>query len=398
LNDVREKKFYYLDLHPDKVVNGKRKYQRRSLLRWGPPRCFREEDLYTTRFGQWESTEIEQKFFGRIDSLGKPAVEHFSTFEHPSVDEPSFHNLLLFLSIQKLRTPKGLATLADLVKLSDKNLVLLKVQELQQLFCAFWTESVWSIVDASQSETKFLLSDHPVTVYNGGCFPGSKWCQGHRDPGVWLTGTHTLFPLNLEKMLIFTNLSWVRNPYANPLESRPNPAPFRTAIFNFLQIQTRRSLTEREVIEINYIIKKRAYRYLAAAKEEWLYPEKSLSTQHWSKFGDGYLLMPDPRSVTFTTGMYVGYQDGTSIGFDEYGRKPWQKGYQNKEQQEREWETFQAFKGEYARLFGPKRRGRAFEGMELDNEEDSQEYHSYNLKLEQKYGKFRHKPKRKRKG
>ena len=36
-------------------------------------------------------TEIEEKFFGSIDSKGKEAVEYFSTFEHPSVGQEQFH-------------------------------------------------------------------------------------------------------------------------------------------------------------------------------------------------------------------------------------------------------------------------------------------------------------------
>ena len=392
--DGREKKFYYLDLNPDSIISGRRRYQRNALLRWGPRRCFCQKDLYTTKFGEWESTEIEEKFFGKVDRSGRVAIDYFSNFEHPSVNSESFHNLLLYMSIQKLRTPKGLASLADLVEVSDKNLVLSKLQELQQIFCAIWTECIWSIANASESETKFIISDHPVTVYNRDCFPASKWCRGYRDPDIRLYGTHTLFPLNLDKILILTNLSWVRNPYGNPLKPRPNPNLFRPAMFNFLQIQTGRSLTETEVNEINFTIKKRALRYIAGAKEEWLYPEDEIPTQHWDKLGSGYLFMPDPRSVTFSTEVLIGYDDKRADGFDEYGRKPWQPGYSDKSQQEKEWATFHAFQGEFARVFGPRRRGRSFSHMSLDSEEDSPDFHSYHLDLERKFSKV--KPKRKK--
>lgn len=384
-NEGKERKFYYLDLNPDFITSNKLKYRRNAMLRWGPSRCFCEHDLYTTKFGNWESTEIEEKFFGKIDYAGSRAVEYWLNFKHPSVDPESFQNLLLYISIQKLRTPKGLDYLAHLVNLSDRNMVLLKLQELQQLFCALWTECIWTIVDASQSQTKFLLSDHPVTVYNRGCFPLSKWCRGYRDPDIWLNGTHTLFPLGLEKMLILTNLSWVRNPYQNSLKARPNPNLFRPAMFNFMQIQTGRFLSEVEVSEINYVIKRRALRYIAASEEAWLYPEKSISTQWWDKLGNGYLFMPDPRSVSFSTEFIVGYKNKKSDLSDEYGRKPWQPDYGDKERRELEWVTFQAFQGEFARIFGPKRRGRAFEGGMLDSEEDDQEYHAYHLGLESKF-------------
>lgn len=383
-DDNREKKFYYLDLNPDLMCSGRRKYKRNSLLRWGPRRCFCERDLYTTKFGEWESTEIEEKFFGKIDSEGSSAVEYWSNFDHPCTDQVSCQNMLLYMSIQKLRTAKGLYYLADIVKLSDKNIVLLKLQELQQLFCALWTECIWSIVHASQSDTKFILSDHPVTVYNRACFPLSKWCRGYRDPDIWLSGTHTLFPLCIAKMLILTNLSWVRNPYGKPLMARPNPSLFRPTIFNFTQIQTGRSLTEVEVSEINFVIKRRALRYIAAAKEEWLYPENEIPTQYWDKLGNGYLFMPDPRSIKFSTEVVIGYDDKRADSFDEYGRKPWQADYNDKSHREKEWKTFNAFQGEFARLFGPKRRGRAYEFGGLDSE-DSPDYHAYHLELERKY-------------
>src|SRR5205814_488042 len=101
-------------------------------------------------------------------------------------------------------------------------------------------------------------------------------------------------------------------PYGNPLKPRPNPDLFRAAMFNFMQIQTSRMLSDLEVNEINYIIKKRAYRYIAAAKKEWLYPEKKIGTQMWGKLGNGYLLMPDPRSLSFSGEILIGYDNKRS--------------------------------------------------------------------------------------
>ncbi len=385
LNDEREKKFFYLDLQPETVYLKKRKYIRQSLLRWGPPRCFCEDNLYATRFGDWESTEIEEKFFGKVDSVAPAAIDYFANFQHPSVNGDAFHNLISYMSIQKLRTPKGLAYLSELVEISDKNRVLFKMQELQRVFCALWTECVWSIVDATQSDTKFILSDHPVTVYNKGCLPMSKWCLGHRDPDIAFSGTHTLFPLSLNKALILTNLSLVRNPYDYPRKVRPNFYPFRNAMFNFMHIQIGRSLTDTEVNEFNYAIKNRAYRYVAAARKEWLYPENKIPSQRWEELGQGYLFMPDPRSVTFSSEIIIGYDNKRADFFDEYGRKPWQPDYKDKNLHEKEWETSHRFQGEFARTFGPRRRGRSFEFGQLDSEEDSPDYHAYHLSLEDKF-------------
>ncbi len=145
--------------------------------------------------------------------------------------------LLRYMSVQKLRTPKGLTNLASRTRSADKNELVMMIQNLQQLYCAIWTECVWSIADASNAETKFILSDHPVTVYNEGCFPTSIFCEGHNDPDIRMTGTHTIFPLSLDKILILTNLSWVRDPYGNPRKPRPNPNMFRGAMMKFTDIQ-----------------------------------------------------------------------------------------------------------------------------------------------------------------
>jgi hypothetical protein len=162
-------------------------------------------------------------------------------------------------------------------------------------------------------------------------------------------------------------------------------------MFNFMHIQTGRKLSDLEVNEINFIVKKRAYRYIAAAEKEWLYPEKRLTTDYWDKLGGGYLFMPDPRSVTFSGEIIIGYEKGGADFFDAYGRKPWQKDYDDKKLHDQEWETFHAFQGEFARLFGPRRRGQSYEMGRLDPEEDRPDYHAYHLKLEEKNRKHRYK-------
>lgn len=386
---MRERKFFYLDLKPQKVFSNGRTYTRNSCLRWGPERCFYEDHLYTTRFGTWQSTEIEQKFFGKIDREGQRAVDYFAEFKHPDVDAEALHALLPYMSVQKLRTPKGLSSLAALLGQGDKNRVLIYLQRLQNMYCAIWTECVWAIVDASESPTKFLLSDHPVTVYNSGCFPASKYCKGNNDPDIWLIGTHTIFPLSLNKALILTNVSWVRNPYGNPIKQRPNPELFRTAMFNFTNIQTGRKLSEVEVQQLNYVIKLRARRYIAAEERDWLYPERHTSMPRWDKLGKGYLFMPDPRSVPFSSEIIIGYKGGGADAFDAYGRKPWQNGYKDSVQDGKEWDSAQAFKGEFARIFGPRRRGKCFDFGRLDKDEDSPELHASHLRAENHFKKPR---------
>ena len=180
-----------------------------AVRRLGPKHCFFEKNLYTTRFGSEESTKIEQTFFGSIDSKGRKATEYFSSFAHPSVDINAFNDMMIYMSTQKLRTPKGLHWLSSQAKTTDRNVVLDFMTQIQQIHCAIWTERVWQIADATDSDTKLIISDHPVAVYNRRCGPRSMWCRGYEDPNIALHGTHTIFPLSLDKVLLLTNLSWV---------------------------------------------------------------------------------------------------------------------------------------------------------------------------------------------
>lgn len=154
-------------------------------------------------------------------------------------------------------------------------------------------------------------------------------------------------------------------------------------MFSMLDIQTERHLKEDEVREINFIIKTRARRYIAAGAKDWLYPERYVSKSDWANYGRGYLLMPDPRGVRFTREIIMGFKDGTATAFDEYGRRPWDPNYKQPTRGgPDEWYTFHKFQGEFARLFGRKRRGRACHGATLDRGEDPEDFHQYHLSLE----------------
>jgi hypothetical protein len=197
--------------------------------------------------------------------------------------------------------------------------------------------------------------------------------------------------LSLDKILILTNLSWVRNPYQSEISLRPNPYPLRSTIFKINDIQTLRHLNEQEVREINFIIKSRALKYISAAKEDWLYPEKYITKSNWYIYGNGYLLMPDPRPISLGGEIFWGNHDGVGGAMDEYGRHPWQKDYNKEGISLEESVPLERFKGEFARLFGPYRRGRSFNFMALDNEKDDEEYHQYHLSLEQESKKRKYK-------
>jgi hypothetical protein len=170
---------------------------------------------------------------------------------------------------------------------------------------------------------------------------------------------------------------------------RPNPNPFRDAIMKLMDVQIMRQLTEEEVRQINFVIKSRAYQNVAAAKEEWLYPEDYVSKSQWNKFGHGYLFMPDPRPIHLGGEMVMGFRDGRVAAFDAYGRKPGEKDYKLESDKNLEGKTLYWFKGEFANLFGPNRRGRSMFGGKIDPEKDSDQHHHYHLSLQKKKYKDR---------
>jgi hypothetical protein len=349
-------KYYRLDLKPATIFNGSVKYTRRAQHHWGPDSIFAEDDLYTTKWGTVDNTEIEQFFFGQRDDEGVPAINFIRDFDHEkeTYSEDLFRQFLRYMSLQKLRTPKGLAAFEASAESKDKNSTLILLQRMQEMYCATWTECVWQIADASNSTTKFIISDHPVTVYNRACPHLSSYCTGAKDPDIRLHATHTYFPLSLDKVLILTNLSWVRDPYQNEVRFRPNPGLFRDTVFSFLDIQLGRTLTEDEVLQINLITKRRAYRYIAAAKEEWLYPERAVSTDHWKKFGGGYLLMPEPRLIHMGGEIIIGYRGGGGQSFSPYGHTRGQAGFKDEKRERRETKALNKFQAEWAMKHGPK--------------------------------------------
>lgn len=371
--------YHYLDLLPKVCTSNGHTWASKELQHWGVRKCFAQDDLYTTRWGSTTNTDIEKFFFGKLDAKAPVAIDCFANFTPDSVEGDTFKIFLEYMSVQKLRTPKGLAWLKDFTQSQNPNYTLFQLQRLQRLFCATWSDCVWQIADASHSPTKFIVSDHPVTVYNRECFPLSPECTQPNDPDVRQLGTQTIFPLSLNKILILTNLAWVRNPYQNAKKMSPNTRLLRDTVFSFLDIQFDRFLSEEEVLEINYIIKKRALRYIAAAQIEWLYPERYLQSDHWRKLGDGYLLMPDPRHIYMGGTTYIGYKNGRSEGFGPYGHRPWEHAFEDEERDLIESETLQKFQAEWAAMHGPVYRGIHCRFSENIHTRDSNESHQYNL-------------------
>jgi hypothetical protein len=360
-------RFYYLDLRPETITSDGVPQKRRALLRWGPARCFYRNDLYTLKLASWSTDLIERSFFGAIDSRGQKAVEHFADYDHFGRETPAaFRALLQYMDAQRFRTPKGLDWLKSRIDTANHTLALIALRELFRFHGTMWMEAQWEIGRAKESPTKFIITDEPVTFFNAKVFPGSNDCRYPGDVGLDKIGTRTLFPLGLEACLIITHIQLVRNPHANPSHSRINARSCHDTMTSLTDIQFGRELEENDVLRINLILKRRATRYIAAAQEEWLHPENRLSTTHWSKLDGDWFLLPHLWKVPFTTGLMAGHGDGSKLAMDEYGLRPGQPQYSDRQRAEKEWVLAQQAKETWAR----KRAGRSVAHVDNTMESD----------------------------
>jgi hypothetical protein len=94
--------------------------------------------------------------------------------------------------------------------------------------------------------------------------------------------------------------------------------------------------------------------------------------------------MPDPRSVIVSEEIMIGYNTGAAERFDAYGLRPGQRGFKDETRSAQEHRAHLAFQGEFARLFGPKRRGISGEFHGREKSEDNPDFHQWHLSLERK--------------
>ncbi len=314
------KKLHYLDLAPKKIpLPDGRVFYHRNLFESYPTQCFYKTDLYnTTFFGASVNDEIEKQLFGYIDNHGAQAIKAFLG-DDPSACHPHFQDLFIYLDAQKFRTPKGLDWIRSRYYSLNQNALMQEMQSLRTVNCTIWSESVREIVSAKKSDVKFLITDHPVTVYNHACLPDHELCRYPEDPGIILKSSQTLFPLDQDHCLILTNLEYAEEPEkTNALENRTFPRQVRQSLVRTDNFIKTRSLRDTDVIAINCILKSRARRFVAAGNKDWLYPEKDFKGG-WEVLRE-LLLPPKGELWQFGGETFVGYEDRSVYYQDAYGQ------------------------------------------------------------------------------
>jgi len=279
---------------------------------------FYGRDLYSTFFGDEVNDEIEQKLFGPIDDTGSKAIRAFLT-DDQSQWHTNFEDLFIYIDAQKLRTPKGLDWIKGKYPELSQIQLMMEMQALRSMHCTLWAEGVRELVSAEDSDVKFIISDHPVTVYNHACPPDTDLCRYPNDPDISLKGSQTIFPLDKNRCLILTNLEYAQDPAAaNPLQQRTNATRIRRSMVKTIEFIATRNLTAGEVTKINHVIKSRARSSVAAGKEEWLYPENGV-TCDWADIRH-VLLPPTEELYRFGGETFAQFKDGSVHYQDAFGR------------------------------------------------------------------------------
>jgi hypothetical protein len=156
-----------------------------------------------------------------------------------------------------------------------------------------------------------------VTVYNLKAYPGSRFVRYPVEPVIELLGSRTIFPLDARHCLILSNQEFVENPNpANCFKPRTNPRSFGFTIFSPVHVVRGRRLTPEQVWSINFILKKRALRYVAAQEEEWLDPENQLQVPGWASLDP----LLRPKKVTLIKSIRASFSDGRQVAMDRLGR------------------------------------------------------------------------------
>ncbi len=316
--EVGQTELHYLDLKPNQhrlpngqYISGKSKFQSPTA------RCFVETDLYSTFFGSVVDDEIERRLFGKIDTEGAQAIQAFTKTDKTEWHR-HFETLFKYIDIQRLRTPRGLEWLRTNYPRLHQNELMVEMQALRIINCSTWAGGVREIVSAEDVETKFLLSDHPVTIFNHALPPSSPLCAGPNDPSIDLKGSQTIFPLNRNFCLILTNLEYAEQPETDPIGRRTGAKNYRSSMTRTDAFIHSRRLSTDDVICINHVIKNRARRYIAAGRKEWLYPEEHINVP-WNELRQVFL-PPADELFLFGGEIVVGFDDGRSQWQDKFGR------------------------------------------------------------------------------
>ena len=91
--------------------------------------------------------------------------------------------------------------------------------------------------------------------------------------------------------------------------------------------------------------------------------------------------MPEPRDICMGGEIIIGYKGGGAESWNEYGQRPWEKGYKDEIRDAEESKTLSRFQAEWSAMQGRAYRGTSFQ---FDRAEEgpyveSEDMHRYYL-------------------
>jgi hypothetical protein len=120
------------------------------------------------------------------------------------------------------------------------------------MHCTIWTEGVREIVSAEDADVKFIVSDHPVTIYKYAVPPGRQACTCPDDPTIASKPSQTIFPLTRNAWLVLTNIEYAQDPSTSPPEKRTFARNLRQSMVQTDAFIRTRKLSTEDVARINY--------------------------------------------------------------------------------------------------------------------------------------------------
>jgi hypothetical protein len=65
--------------------------------------------------------------------------------------------------------------------------------DIRKMHCTIWSQGVREIVSAEDADVKFIVSHHPVTIYNPAAAREAQACSYPNDPAIALKTSQTIF-------------------------------------------------------------------------------------------------------------------------------------------------------------------------------------------------------------
>lgn len=316
-----ERKYFRRNLNPERIING-RTIVDPEISNDGPKQYFYEPHLYAVSIPGHPRYIFEKKFFGGFDNIGPAALNGVArSTEDQAIDEHAFRNFFGCMAMQALRTPKGLASIASRLPGGASNTELMRaLSRAHGTGIAMWSEGIQELLQVEDPNFEFIVSDHPVTLYNRAFPPRRTELGFSADPRNSWIGTQTIFPIDKRHCVVFTHSQLIDNGLEEGglLTDRINPRLIGNAIIPRHHVR-HRSISLDDAGLVNQIIFAQASKYVAASLESTLFPDQHSISDRWPELGK--CLLPSRDPVKQPDYVFLGLPGDRVIGQDKYGRR-----------------------------------------------------------------------------